>query len=785
VELIPADILGWDEFQRLLARFTATPFGHDRAGALVPAYTLPPIAAGLRETGEARRALEADGPPPWEAVADVRPILGQAGPEDAMLDGPALVAIGQLLGAAGRLTAYGRRITAAAPTLAERFRVLPTCPELAAAIEHQLDPEGRLLDRASPRLGAVRRQIQRLRAELEARLEALLDSPALAPVLQERYVTVRNGRYVVPVRGDARRAIRGIVHDRSGSGATLFVEPDQVLDLNNQLTQRALEERDEERRLLQALTRQLRAELPALEALVEAVGALDLAFARATLAERLDATEPAIEDGADLALVGARHPLLVAQSWERGTPVVPIDLRVPAARPGLLITGPNAGGKTVALETAGLLVLMAQAGCHVPAAPGSRLPLCDQVLAVIGDEQSLAQNLSTFSSFVAQMREILASATPRSLVLLDELGAGTDPAEGAALGAALVEALLERGARVIATTHLEPLKVFAQTDPRLINASVAFDTDRLEPAFRLEYGRPGPSYALTIGERLGLPAAVIGRARGHLSDAGRRLEALLADLVARERDAEARLAEAGRREAEAAAALERGQQTLARAESEAARLRREAHAEARALVAETRRRVGQELERLKAEETTRRRAQDAYHRLRSTEAELGASPAASAAEGDAPLAGHVRLRGLGLAGRVVAEDAETVTVQAGSLTVRVPRSEVEPGRPAERRSAMPAAVSFPSRYDVPRELHLLGRTTDEARAAVEKFLDDAVLAGHDSVRVVHGKGTGALRRAVEECLRRHPLVSGFRPGSPTEGGSGATVVALVEGRTVA
>jgi DNA mismatch repair protein MutS2 len=784
VGVTSGDVLGWTTFQNLLARFAATPFGRDRAGALLPAHERPAIEATLAETREARRALTAEGPPPWDGITDIRPALERARPDGAVLDGPALVGLGRTLASVERLAAYGRRITPTAPEVAFLCGGLPAAPDLAAAIDHQLDADGRLLDRASPRLRAIRRQIQTVRAELEQRVERLLDSPAIAPTLQERYVTVRNGRYVVPVRDDARRAVRGIVHDRSASGATLFVEPEAVIDLNNQLIQRGLEERDEEAALLAELTRQVHAHLPELEGLVAGLGALDLAFARAGLAERLGATEPEVSEGGDLELRGARHPLLVVQGWERGTPVVPVDLLVPADRPGLVITGPNAGGKTVALETIGLLVLMAQAGCHLPVAPGARLPVTDQVLAVIGDEQSLAQNLSTFSSFVRQMRQILATAGARSLVLLDELGAGTDPAEGAALGAALIEALLERGARVVATTHLEPLKVFAETAARCRNASVAFDAERLEPTFRLEYDRPGPSYALTIGERLGLPAAVIAEARAHLSEAGRRIETLIAELTERERTAEARLADATRREAEATGALERARQALARAEAEAARIHREAHAEARGLLVDTRRRVGQELDRLKAEEITRRRAQDAYHRLRTAEAELAAAPPGVPSDPDALVSGEVRLRGLGLRGRVVAEDEGTVTVQAGSLTVRVPRTELEaaPAAAGSRSASRSPAVSLPSRYDVPRELHLLGRTTDEARAAVEKFLDDAVLAGYDTVRIVHGKGTGALKRAVEAKLRGHPLVAGFRIGAPAEGGSGATVVTLVEGR---
>jgi DNA mismatch repair protein MutS2 len=787
--VISADVLGWGGFQSLLARFAATPYGRDLAGALAPSTDLAAVHAALAETGEARRALTAEGLPPWEGITDVRPTLARSVPEGAALDGPALVALGRTLGAAARLAAYGRAIAAAAPGLADRCRAVPACEPLAAAIEHQLDPDGRLLDRASPRLRAIRRQLQALRGEIETRLTRLLDRADIAAALQDRYVTVRNGRSVLPVRGDARRAVRGIVHDRSGSGATLFVEPEEVVELNNQITQRGLEERDEELRLLTELTAEVHARLPELSRLVDGLGSLDLAFARGALAERLDASAPEVADGGDLELRVARHPLLVVQRQTHGSPVVPVDLLLPADRPALLITGPNAGGKTVALEAVGLLVLMAHAGCHLPVEPGGRVPLTDQVLAVIGDEQSLAQDLSTFSSFVRQVRDILTTATARSLVLLDELGAGTDPAEGAALGAALIEALLDRGARVVATTHLEPLKVFAETEPRCQNASVAFDTERLEPIFRLEYGRPGPSYALTIGERFGLPEPVIARARAHLGEAGRRLEALIADLVARERAADAAVAEATRREAEAAQALAQARQAERRAEAEATRVRREAHTEARRVLVEARRQVGQELDRLKSQEATRREAQQAYHRLRSAEAELTPPPAVPL-DAEALAAGEVRLRTLGLRGRVVAEDADTVTVQAGRLTVRVARSELEavPAAGAAPAGARPAAagrvttVSSPARGSASRELHLLGWTTDEARPAVEKFLDDAVLAGYDSVRVVHGKGTGALRRAVEELLRGHPLVARFRPGGPGEGGTGATVVDLAEDR---
>ena len=786
------DPLGWPAFRELLARFTATPFGRDRALDLTSTALLPVIRSVLAETAEARRALGAEGPPPFPAPDDIRPLLADAAPVGATLDGPSLVRLGRTLEAVGRLHAYGTRVTAVAPGLATGLHALPRLESLAQDLRTQLDPDGHLRDEASPRLRSLRRELVRLRADLQLRLERLLDSPAWAPALQERYVTVRNGRYVVPVRDDARRVIRGIIHDRSQSGATVFVEPEEAVPLNNDLVQRQLEERAEVERLLAVLTDRVRTELRALHGLVEGLGSLDLAFARAGLAERLDATEPQVEMGGDLDLPAARHPLLVAQGWGRaGAPgstltpptVVPVDLHVSAAKPGLVISGPNSGGKTVALETCGLLVLMAQVGCHLPTASGSRVPVCDEVLAVIGDEQSLAQNLSTFSSFVAQMREILDRAGPRTLVLLDELGAGTDPAEGAALGQALLEALLDRGARVVVTTHLEPLKVFAQTEARLANATVAFDTERLAPTFQLQYGYSGPSYALTIAARFGLPPAVVARARTHLTDASRRLDALLADLARREREAAARETAVREREAAAAARVDQAQEAARDAEREATRIRREAHAEARALLADARRRAGQELDRLQAETASRRDAQDAYHRLRAAEAEVATAPGAAEADAAEPagLADGVTVRGLGLRGRIVAEEGDTVTVQAGQLTVRVARDQLDAAPAGSAPSRSPIPVSIPQRDDVPREFYLIGLTADEARAAVEKYLDDAVLAGHATIRLVHGKGTGALKRAVDACLKAHPLVRSFHTADAVDGGAGATVAVLHEG----
>lgn len=717
----------WDEVRALLAHEADTPMGQEQALTLEPATESDAIRQALTETREGRQALAEAGPPPWGALPDVRPSLERARVPEALLEGPELAALVPLIEAGSRLRAYGRGVAPVAPRLAVRFSSLPSLTPLHELLSRSLTPEGTLTDEASPRLRTIRRKIREQRAEIVKVLEALFHSRGAETTFQDRYVTLRHGRYVVPVRAEALPRLKGIVHDRSQSGATLFVEPERVVEMNNDLVQTVREEETECLRILQALTDEVRAALPELDTLVEGIGELDLIFARAEMAEHMEATEPEIDAGRTIALTQARHPLLLAQSWkEPGRPVVPVDLHLDADRPLLLVTGPNAGGKTVALKTLGLLSLMAQAGCHLPVNEGSRLPVFSRLFAVIGDDQSVAENLSTFSAFVKQVREILAEVDDRSLVLLDELGAGTDPDEGAALAQAILEDLQSRGALVMATTHLEPLKAFASTHRGARNASVEFDGVRLAPTFRLLYDRPGQSYALTIAARLGLHDRLIDRAHSHRSTQARNLQELLQRLDAEARQSADRAAEAQRRESQAAALLARAQKEIETAQAKAKEIVARAKAEAQALLADIKRKIAEEWERLKSEERSKRALEATRKRL--AEAAPPAPPA----------------------------PARTVVLTPSW------------------RDKLRESVRMPEKTDVPDELMLIGKTTDEGRDLVEKYLDDAFLAGRRSVRLVHGKGTGALRKAVHELLAVHPLVESFRPDS----GGGATVVEL-------
>jgi DNA mismatch repair protein MutS2 len=711
-----------------------------------------------------------------------------------------MIQIVPILDAGPKLRAYGRGVHEASPGVATITDGLPRFAELADRLRHALDASGAVTDDASPTLKRLRREIRERRRHLAAELERAFQGSDAERLFADHYVTLRHGRYVLPVRTESRSRVRGIVHDRSQSGQTLFIEPEHVVDANNDLVQATREEEHETARILAELTAAVHARVDDLDALVSAIGELDWIFARAQSADRMGATAPTIDAGRIVELRGARHPLLLAQSWkDPARTVVPMDVELGPERPLLVITGPNAGGKTIALKTLAVQALMAQVGCHVPADEGSRLPVFDDVFAIIGDDQSVAENLSTFSAFVKQAREILERADRRSLVLLDELGAGTDPDEGAALAQAILEELAERGALVIATTHLEPLKAFASTHPRARNASVEFDTSTLAPTFRLRYDQPGQSYALTIAARLGLGADLIARANAHRSEHAARLADLLATLDANARTEAERAREIEGLRAEAAAQLAKARQTEAQAESRAQAIVARARAEATALVSEIRRALTAEWDKLKRTDRSRRSLDESRRRVREVASRMDALVPEAPAERPISLApgATVAAEHLGIRGELVEIAGTSATVRSGSVTVRVPLSvlrlaaaqTVATGRGEGMRAGSGASgvpkPRDPARVPLPRpvagEILLLGQTTDEARDRVEKYLDDAFLAGLASVRLVHGKGSGALRKTVRDLLAGHPLVESFRDGEPSEGGTGATVAALKVG----
>jgi len=787
------DVLELAAIRERLANHTSFSASRALAEALLPSPDASEVRVRQALCAEAVRLVEL-GPPHMAGAHDVRAEADHAGRGGA-LGVDALAAISETaraaLGVRGHLAERGET----APLLAERAGgIAETLSVVADRLERalELDPPG-VRDSASPKLKALRAELATARRRASERLRSLASDPDLQPHLQEDFVTERGGRPVVAVRASARSAVPGIVHDTSNSGQTLFVEPFAIVELSNRLRELEGDERDEVARILAELSRHVGDYAGELDHAVETLAAIDLALACGALSRgwRGCPIEPA--DGVEL--VAARHPLLDPET------VVPIDLPLTAVRV-LVLSGANTGGKTVALKTLGLCALLHQCGLHVPA-QRARLPVFADVLADIGDEQSIAASLSTFSGHVRNLVQVLAAATPRTLVLLDEVAAGTDPIEGAALASALLGELAERAALTVTTTHYAEVKEWASATPGALNGAVGFDAETLAPTYTLTLGRPGPSHALEIAHRLGLDEDVIERARAGLAPERVETERLLRE-AARSEQAAARLrGEAGAERAEAAALHERAarHEDARRAAAEAATAaiadeRERARAEAQSELAAHR----AELEALRedvraARREERRRREVPSAQAREAEAErdrrLGAADAHARSAGraidealDKPIrqtralevGDPVRARALGLRG-VITELVDGIAlVQGGAMRVHVPVEQLEPDPQGGPSSTSEPAVRVraAAMSHAPSLLDLRGRRADEAREAVRQLVDDAYLAGLPEVEIVHGRGTGAVRSAVREELDRHPLVERHA----SESADGATRVTL-------
>jgi DNA mismatch repair protein MutS2 len=777
-----------------LAGLTAFPPSRDLAEALQP--TADPVLVGIwqDQTDEAVRLLDEQAQASIGGARDIRAALerarrgGQLVATD-LLDVAETCHAAELLGS--RLASWrGRHLAGVRDDL-------DPAPALRERIERSVDDSGAVLDSASAELAAIRKRMRVAQDRVRERLNAMLRSTEMAGVIGEAIVTLRAGRYVIPVRAEAKGRVKGIVHDQSASGATLFIEPLGVVELNNTWTQAALDAEREEERILDELSREVETRVEPLRASLDALARADLWMARARLGRQMDGVRPDVVPDA-VELLAARHPLL-------GPSAVPIDVRL-GERFGyraLVVTGPNTGGKTVSLKTIGLLALMHQAGLRVPAADGARLPIFGRIMADIGDEQSIAQSLSTFSSHLRNVVRFVEAADERSLVLLDEIGAGTDPAEGSALAMAVLERLLARGATVAATTHYAELKTFAQEHALVSNASVAFDVQTLRPTYRLEIGLPGKSQAFAIAERLGLPAEILADARSRLAAEHVSMEEALAAIARAEEARQAELDEARRERAAAEEDRRLARSGVSRARSEAAEMLAEARRAADDMLARAEREVAElrrELTRQRnlaggrsaAARSSTRQAFDELSeraaRARTTVREEEALPPATEhppSEAPQPRVGlWGRSMTLGSSGRIVEVSGRTgrVTLETDTSRVVVPADDVE---------VVPEPVRGPSPRDVEADelrrhaaarisprLDLRGERVEAALEQLADYLDQALLAGRDEAVILHGAGTGALRRAVREYLADHPRVRGTRPGRREEGGDQATVAEL-------
>jgi DNA mismatch repair protein MutS2 len=756
--------------ERLAAR-AATDLGAGRARALAPSPDPDEVRARQALTAEAVALLDAAEEPALGGIVDIAPAAERAG-RDGVLGPAELRAIARTVAVAVEARAALGRTTATLLTdLSDPID--PTLATLAVELDRCVEEDGSdLRDTASPLLRRLRTELRNGGARVRDELARVARSSAVADALQESFLAERAGRPVLAVRAGARGAVPGIVHDASSSGQTVFIEPLAVVELNNRLAEAAAEAREEVERILRELSALVGARSDALLVLVDAAAALDLALARGALSRGWRGAS--VEIGEEVRLSGARHPLLDPAS------AVPIDLDLGALR-ALVISGPNTGGKTVALKTLGLAALLHQCGLRPPAVEAA-LPVFDRVLADIGDRQSIEMSLSTFSGHLRTLVEILDTAGPRSLVLLDEVAAGTDPEEGSALAQALLERLAAQARLTVVTTHYGELKEWASAAEGVANAATGFDPDTDRPLYRIELGRPGTSYALRIAEQLGLDPGVVADARSRVDPDRLRAAELLAEAEGAERDAAANRREAeeaamraARREAELAKEIERVRASAEQARQEAVAAAERELAEARA-----------ELAALRDELRTarrRRRVPDQDRALgaaaeRASRASRALSDLSRPLEAIAPLAvgDPVEAPDVGVRGTVAAirgEEAEVVG--AAGQRVRIPLARLRPSRERAPEERAPVVrVRAAARGDVSDQLDVRGRPAHEARELVRRLVDDAALAGLGEVRVVHGRGTGVLRKAVRDELGRHPLVS----ETASDADDGATIAAL-------
>lgn len=826
--------LEFDRIVEAVLRFALTPTGGARLALLEPQTEPRAVETALAATSETVRFL-ADNQVGLQAPADLNVLLNGLGVEGRALDAVQLLALAAFLASIDATCASIRRARGAWPILRAIAEGCATFDAEISDIRRKIDPGGEVVDEASAELRNLRDRLRKQRARLRGTLESYLRGKDTSKYLQQQIVTDRNGRYVLVVRSEHRSAIPGIVHGSSGSGASLFLEPLSTVEINNDIVALEQQEAEEVRRILLALTDAFRRRSDDLERTVNAATELDVLHARAQFSILVDGTEPTIAADGRLELRAARHPLLLPAVRRRisdndgdsigiadpGSRIpdampaegpVPVDILLIPPTSVLVVTGPNTGGKTVALKTAGLLSLMAQAGLLIPAAGGSQIPVFRTVFADIGDEQSISANLSTFSGHIASIVAMDKALTVPSLVLLDEAGAGTDPVEGGALAMAIIDHFRRRSAMVMATTHYDALKSYASTTDGVMAAGFGFDPQTFAPTYRLNYGSPGSSLALEIANRLGMPADVIEQARAHRSAR----ESQLAEHLAKvERDMQAldherRLAARERETlSEAAAKLQSREQEL-RNREETFKRRLDERIEERlrearreidtvvetlkvrtdALAADAERRIAPRLV-IPTGETGAARADaraaiDAIgERLRASSPPAEAAAAARAEPGRAPAVGDRVLVGVfGLEGVVQAlhdRDAE-VDVRGKRLRARV--DELRVVTPAAAVNAHPPRVrvnvDLQPREGSLTELNVIGSHADEAVARVEKFLDEALLGELKSVRIIHGYGTGQLRRAIAELLRSHAFVSHFAPAPDNQGGGGVTVVELKE-----
>ena len=773
--------LEYDKILSILKQHLASEIGLEFAEKLRPATALKEAETLQEQTWEAESIYTRTGRTPISGFPDVRELVGRMH-ASLFLSTRELLAIAQAMRAA-------REAKEILQTGDENSLLCNLANRLTShrSVEEEIARcilgEEEISDNASPELSRIRRQIKIVGERVREKLNSMLKSQTTQKYLQEAVITIRNGRYVLPVKAECRSQVPGLVHDQSSSGATLFIEPSAVVELGNENKRLFIEEKNEIERILSGLTAMVAPFADEIHQSCNVMGALDVIFARAVMARDLRAVRPKLNEAGRIRIVRGRHPLIAKDR------VVPVDIWLGEIFRTLIITGPNTGGKTVTLKTVGLFSLMAMSGMFIPADEGTELSIFENVFADIGDEQSIEQSLSTFSSHMTNTVRILAEADERSLVLLDELGAGTDPIEGAALAQAILESLYERRTLCVATTHYSEIKAFALMHAGMQNASMEFDVDRLCPTYRLFIGIPGKSNAFEISRRLGLSDAVIERAQDFLQKKDVAFETVLSEAEQARRTAENDKEAIYKTRIETEkikAELEKEKKKL---EDEKTLLRQKAREDARRMVQETRQDMEKLIVQLRSIENIdqkqlERAVQTSRDAMRKTEERLYEQAVQRDTAGEAPASvrpgERVKLITLGQEATVLkpADAKGEVLVQAGVMKLSIPINDIRPVEQKKKPQQTASKVTLSQDRGSALSIDLRGSMVDDACLELDRFIDNALITGVHEFYVVHGKGTGALRSGVQQYLKNHPRVKTYRIGAYGEGDAGVTVVTL-------
>ncbi|MBI1807266.1 MAG: endonuclease MutS2 [Ignavibacteria bacterium] len=772
--------LEFDKVKKYIQRYALSDLGRELIERLLPSSDLNLVEENLRLVSEMKSLLEGDDPLPLENIFDVRSSLHRSTIENYILSSDELHKIELLLKTSRVIQIYFARRAQTYPSLFSRSRGIYIEKVIEYNIGQAIDDEGRVKDSASKELSIIRKQIVRNNDHLKYNLESILKNISGKDWVQEEIITTREGRMVIPVKVEHKNRVPGFIHSASASGATVFIEPTETLELNNEIQTLHFQEQREIERILRNLTEQVRDSKEKIVQDVRILGELDFIQAKAKYSVEVLGIQPRINEEGSLKLVNALHPILLQRHDRKN--IVPLHLEISDNVNTLIITGPNAGGKSVAMKTVGLLSLLSQSGCHIPVSPETELMMFSDIFVDMGDEQSIEDDLSSFSSHLRNLKQVIENANERSLVLIDEIGSGTDPTEGASLAAAILERLTDIGSINIVTTHHGALKTFAFEHSHIQNGAMEFDQHTLQPTYRFRSGIPGSSYAIEMAERMEIPKDIIQRSRTLKGTDANKLENLIIDLERHSQELKNNLEKVDQDRNHLNSLNEFYERKVNALETELKAMKLRAIEEARSIIGKANAIIEKSVQEIKESTADReviKRAKEEVKKLEEEFSVVSKELSAPHISTDFNVGDHVRLRQSNTSGEIESKlDIDHYLVLMGELKVKVHRDDLEYS--AENHQVRKAEHIFHAAVeDIKREIDLRGMYGDEAISAIDKFLDDAVLAGLHRVDLIHGKGTGALRRKINEYLKKNSSIKSFRLGEWNEGGTGVTVVELL------